>query len=339
MALKDDGTTQAAQLFAPYGAVRHSSGTMPTTYNFTGQRLDSQTGLLYYNFRYYDPVSGRFVRADTVQNNAGGMDPYAYVGDSPENKADPTGHDGSWWQTALTITAIAVVVVVVVAVVVVAAPVVVAAAATAAGVAATTVAADGAVVAGAAATTAVVGAVAETEADNVLATAAETSSTAVETDSITADASSETSSEIRTLFRGTGHVAELAVYNDSGGYTMSDAARVAYLESRYAGASVEESLQAAQTASETAHNAQLETWGSLRDYAQAHGAFGREISQFGLRSMISFTTDPNTAISFANGESVFQTTVPVENAIQQTLPGAGELEWLLLHLARVERLP
>jgi len=86
------GTTQAAQFFAPYGAVRHSSGTMPTTYNFTGQRLDSETGLLYYNFRYYDPVSGRFVRADTAQNNAGGMDPYAYVGDSPENKADPTGH-------------------------------------------------------------------------------------------------------------------------------------------------------------------------------------------------------------------------------------------------------
>jgi len=92
VALKDDGTTQAAQLFAPYGAVRHSSGTMPTTYNFTGQRLDSETGLLYYNFRYYDPVSGRFVRADTVQNNAGGKYPYAYVGDSPENGTDPTGH-------------------------------------------------------------------------------------------------------------------------------------------------------------------------------------------------------------------------------------------------------
>ncbi|HVB25376.1 MAG TPA: RHS repeat-associated core domain-containing protein [Ktedonobacteraceae bacterium] len=84
----------------PYGAVHHSSGTMPTTYNFTGQRLDSETGLLYYNFRYYDPVSGRFVRADTVDTNAGGKDPYAYVGDSPENKGDPTGHDGSWWQTA-----------------------------------------------------------------------------------------------------------------------------------------------------------------------------------------------------------------------------------------------
>jgi RHS repeat-associated protein len=56
---------------------------MPTTYNFTGQRLDSVTGLLYFNFRYYDPESGRFVRDDTVDTNAKEMDPYAYVGDSP----------------------------------------------------------------------------------------------------------------------------------------------------------------------------------------------------------------------------------------------------------------
>jgi hypothetical protein len=53
VALDSTGTTQAVQLFAPYGTVRYSQGTMPSTYNFTGQRLDSQTGLLYYNARYY----------------------------------------------------------------------------------------------------------------------------------------------------------------------------------------------------------------------------------------------------------------------------------------------
>jgi len=65
---------------------------MPTTYNFTGQRLDSVTGLLYYNARYYDPFSGRFITADTVQSNANGRDPYAYVGDDPVEKTDPSGH-------------------------------------------------------------------------------------------------------------------------------------------------------------------------------------------------------------------------------------------------------
>jgi len=65
---------------------------MPTTYNFTGQRLDSVTGLLYYNARYYDPFSARFTTADTVDTNAKGMDPYAYVGDDPVEKTDPSGH-------------------------------------------------------------------------------------------------------------------------------------------------------------------------------------------------------------------------------------------------------
>jgi RHS repeat-associated protein len=65
---------------------------MPTAFNYAGERLDSQTGLLYDTFRYYDPLSGRFVRADNVQDNSGGIDPYAYVGDNPEIRNDPSGH-------------------------------------------------------------------------------------------------------------------------------------------------------------------------------------------------------------------------------------------------------
>jgi RHS repeat-associated protein len=94
IALDSTGNTQAVQLFAPYGTARYSQGTMPTTYNFTSQRLDSQTGLLYYGFRYYDPLSGRFTRADTVETNAAGRDPYAYVKGNPETKIDPSGHSG-----------------------------------------------------------------------------------------------------------------------------------------------------------------------------------------------------------------------------------------------------
>ncbi|GHO64332.1 hypothetical protein KSC_032240 [Ktedonobacter sp. SOSP1-52] len=92
LALKSDGTIQSVQLFAPFGSTRYSDGGMPTTYNFTGQRLDSQTGLLYYGFRYYDPISGRFTRADTAETNAGGMDPYAYVHGNPQTFNDPSGH-------------------------------------------------------------------------------------------------------------------------------------------------------------------------------------------------------------------------------------------------------
>lgn len=40
--LNGDGSFKASQLFAPYGTVRASQGTMHTPYNFTGQRFDSQ---------------------------------------------------------------------------------------------------------------------------------------------------------------------------------------------------------------------------------------------------------------------------------------------------------
>jgi len=60
--------------------------------NGAGEWLDSQTGLLYDNFRYYDPLTGQYVRSDNVQDNASGMNPYAYVGDNPETRNDPSGH-------------------------------------------------------------------------------------------------------------------------------------------------------------------------------------------------------------------------------------------------------
>jgi len=46
-------------LYAPYGALRYSSGTMQTTYGFTGQRSYAPSGLDYYGSRYYDPLAGQ----------------------------------------------------------------------------------------------------------------------------------------------------------------------------------------------------------------------------------------------------------------------------------------
>jgi len=64
---------------------------MGTTKGFTGQYNDSLSGLDYYNARYYDPVVGRFLSADSLQGNGAGMDPYAYVGNNPETNSDPSG--------------------------------------------------------------------------------------------------------------------------------------------------------------------------------------------------------------------------------------------------------
>ncbi len=69
---------------------------MPGTYGFTGQQVDSATGLDYDNARYYDPVAGQFISADTVLPGGGydpwGLSRYAYVAGHPETFTDPSGH-------------------------------------------------------------------------------------------------------------------------------------------------------------------------------------------------------------------------------------------------------
>ena len=94
--LDASGNVVAQVLYAPYGAVRYGSGTMPTSYGFTGQLADAATGLDYYGARYYDPVAGQFASADTVLPGNGldiwGLSRYAYVEGNPIIRTDPTGH-------------------------------------------------------------------------------------------------------------------------------------------------------------------------------------------------------------------------------------------------------
>jgi len=80
------------QVYGPYGNLLYSAnGTMGTTKGYTGQYSDPLTGLDYYVSRYYDPVAGVFLSADTKEGNAQGMNPYAYVAQNPETLTDPSG--------------------------------------------------------------------------------------------------------------------------------------------------------------------------------------------------------------------------------------------------------
>ena len=80
--------------YLPFGGSRLSTGALGTDRKFTGQRLDN-SGLYYFNARYYDPALGRFVSADTLVPAP--WDPqqwnrYTYVGNNPVRYTDPTGH-------------------------------------------------------------------------------------------------------------------------------------------------------------------------------------------------------------------------------------------------------
>ena len=89
------GAKVADERYLPYGATR--SGGVPTDYQFTGQRLDGGNGLYYYGARYYDPVVGRFISADTVMPDIANpqlLSRYSYVQGNPVRHVDESGHCG-----------------------------------------------------------------------------------------------------------------------------------------------------------------------------------------------------------------------------------------------------
>ena len=86
------GASTTAQRYTPYGEARY--GSVPTDYQFTGQRSDCGVGLYYYGARYYDPVAGRFISADAIVPSPGNpqsLNRYAYVRNNPLRYRDPTG--------------------------------------------------------------------------------------------------------------------------------------------------------------------------------------------------------------------------------------------------------
>ncbi len=87
----NSASVKGNQLYSPYGNNPYSKGTMGTTRGYTGQYNDSLTQLDYYGARYYDPLVGVFLSADSVQGNLAGMNPYNYVGSNPETNIDPNG--------------------------------------------------------------------------------------------------------------------------------------------------------------------------------------------------------------------------------------------------------
>ena len=85
----DSGAWVEKYAYTLYGKPAAAS-TIGNPYMYTGRRLDAETGLYYYRARYYDPHLRRFIETDPI-GYAGGMNLYAYVGNSPTNFIDPYG--------------------------------------------------------------------------------------------------------------------------------------------------------------------------------------------------------------------------------------------------------
>lgn len=59
-------------------------------FQYTGQTWIAELGLYYYKARFYSPTLGRFLQTDPI-GYGDGLNWYAYVGNDPLNRRDPTG--------------------------------------------------------------------------------------------------------------------------------------------------------------------------------------------------------------------------------------------------------
>ena len=95
-----------------WGKLLTTTGTMVSTigtynpFRYRGYYYDSETGLYYVSSRYYDPEIGRWINADgfvSTGQDITGYNMFAYCGNNPVNRKDPTGQ---FWITALIVAAV-----------------------------------------------------------------------------------------------------------------------------------------------------------------------------------------------------------------------------------------
>ena len=95
-------TTVRYNPFGSVSSIQQVTGEYQTPYLYTSQELDGESGLYYYNARYYNPVIGRFMSADPVISqplNPQSLNRYSYVLNNPLTYTDPSGLSwiSDWW--------------------------------------------------------------------------------------------------------------------------------------------------------------------------------------------------------------------------------------------------
>ena len=87
----------------------YSTAAFNNPFRYRGYYYDTDLGLYYLGSRYYDIDTGRFINADnqlSTGSDLTGMNLFAYCGNNPVNRIDPTGE--AWWHWALGAAVVAV---------------------------------------------------------------------------------------------------------------------------------------------------------------------------------------------------------------------------------------
>jgi RHS repeat-associated protein len=110
------GTVVERTEFYPFGRPRYEERTsFQSAFKYTGKELDKESGLMYYEARYYDPTVGRFLSADKFYSdnfarhiqNVRTLNPYVYCFGNPIGYFDPDGKSFTSWLFSILTKAMA----------------------------------------------------------------------------------------------------------------------------------------------------------------------------------------------------------------------------------------
>jgi RHS repeat-associated protein len=91
------GTETARYEYGPFGELLRMSGgaiAAENPWRYSCKRQDPTTEWVHYEYRVYDPASGRWLSRDPI-GEAGGENLYGFVGNDPVNRVDPDGRDST----------------------------------------------------------------------------------------------------------------------------------------------------------------------------------------------------------------------------------------------------
>jgi RHS repeat-associated protein len=87
-----DGKVVAEYEYGPFGQLIRANGTLAkiNPFRFSTKYADDETDLLYYGFRYYNPLTGRWPNRDPM-GEVGGLNAYCFLKNDTRNKIDLLG--------------------------------------------------------------------------------------------------------------------------------------------------------------------------------------------------------------------------------------------------------